>query len=236
MQISVIIPAFNEQKVIESTLKEVFEYLEAKFESYEVIVVDDASRDDTAQIVAGIPRVQLVRHHPNHGKGYAVRQGVLRSTGELILFMDADNSTKINELDHFLEEIKGCDVVVGSRALKSSDVIVKQNALKQLLGRIGNRYIQVVLGLSIRDTQCGFKLYRSSVRSIFKIQKLDQFGFDFEVLFLAYKKSMRIYESPVRWVNNFDSSVTMRSYLRSLVDVMRIRIWYHLGHYSLPHI
>jgi len=120
-----------------------------------------------------ISGVQFVSGEKNRGKGYAVRRGVQEATGNLILFMDADNSTKIIELSHFMTEIRSCDIVIGSRALERSKVPVSQNPLKQALGKVGNKLIKVILGLDIDDTQCGFKLYSNKIKEVFARQKLD---------------------------------------------------------------
>lgn len=231
MELTVVIPAFNEEQVIASTLREILDYLSKKFSSYEVIVVDDGSTDETAARVPRHPNVRVIRYAPNRGKGYAVKRGVMESRGALILFMDADNSTHIRELDHFMSEIEQSDIVIGSRALPSSRVIVRQSRLKRSLGRLGNSIIRAILELPLRDTQCGFKLFHARAKELFEKQRIDRFGFDFEILFLAHKKGYRIFESPVVWVNNFDTKVTTFSYLATNVELIKVRLWYLLGKY-----
>lgn len=224
MELSVIIPAYNEDSVIEATVQEVLVYLREHVRSYELLVVDDGSTDRTAAIVGAIPGVTVLHYGRNRGKGFAVRYGVLAAKGDLILFMDADNSTKIHELSHFLKEIKDYDIVIGSRALSGSHIQVHQNRFKRSLGRLGNRLIRMVLGVPFEDTQCGFKLFRVATRSIFEQQTIDRWGFDFELLYLAYHQGFRIYESPVRWENNFDSKVSPWSYPKTLLELLSIRI------------
>lgn len=232
MDLSVIIPAYNETAVIGATLRDVLTYLQKRPMTYEVIVVDDGSVDDTISLVQNIPEVRLIRHNVNQGKGEAVKTGVLASRGELILFMDADNSTNITELDHFLNEIGNYDIIIGSRALIDSQIRVRQNPLKVLGGRLGNLMIRLVLGLPFRDTQCGFKLFRRETIKVFRQQTIKRWGFDFELIFLASVRGFRILESPVQWVNNFDSKVSSLDYAKTLKDLLSIRLNYLLGKYN----
>ncbi len=224
MEISVVIPAFNEASSIAETLAEVLSYLKSHFKSYELIVVNDGSTDKTVDIVSAIPGVTLLQYGANRGKGYAVKSGILAAQGDAILFMDADNSTRISELDHCMQELKNVDIVIGSRALTESQVQVSQNPIKKLFGRIGNKLIQGVLGVPFHDTQCGYKLFRKNVQPVFKQQTIDRWGFDFEILYLAHRQGFRIHESPVHWVNNFDSKVSMFSYPRTLFELLTIRM------------
>lgn len=231
MDFSVVIPAYNEGKDIGETLRLVREYLRAHFSSYEIIVVDDASTDRTADVVKSVEGVHLIRHAPNHGKGYAVKTGMLAAKGDLVLFMDADNSTSITELDHFIPEMRNHDIVIGSRATRGSTITVHQPPYKQWLGRLGNLVIRSVLGLSIHDTQCGFKLFRKETLALFRKQKLERWGFDFEILFLAARHGYRIMESPVTWTNNFETKVTLGGYFSVLRDVCMVRLWALLHRY-----
>jgi len=231
IEISVVIPAYNEERDITATVQDVHQYCRERFRSYEIIVVDDGSSDRTASAASAVPDTTVVRYQPNRGKGHAVKTGVLTSRGELVLFMDADNSTNIRELEHFIPELEGHDIVIGSRALADSKITVHQNPIKRKLGRLGNVVIRMFLGLPFRDTQCGYKLFRRSAIDIFQKQRLERWGFDFEVLFLAHKKGYRIYESAVTWTNNFDSKVTAASYLAVLIELVKIRWWYLLGKY-----
>ncbi len=231
MELTVVIPAFNEERVIASTLREVLGYLSKRFSSYEVIVVDDGSRDRTAAAVSVFKNVKLLRSQKNRGKGHAVKMGVLASAGDYILYMDADNSTSITELDHFMGEIRNYDLVMGSRALATSVVAVSQNPFKKALGRLGNFVIRLLLGLPFSDTQCGFKLFRARLAALFRKQKIERWGFDFEFIFLAHRGGFRIHESPVRWANHVDSRVTPASYIASLVELLKVRAWYLLGKY-----
>src|SRR3989339_115182 len=167
MEISVVIPAFNEVKDIAKTIADVGSYLKNHFSSFEIIVVDDKSNDRTLQIIQSIDGIRVLKNLKNHGKGYAVAKGMKAATGDLLLFMDADNSTKISELDNFLSELKNYDVVIASRGLKDSKVTVSQNFLKTNLGRMGNFFSRILIDENIRDTQCGFKLFKKSAKHLF---------------------------------------------------------------------
>jgi len=232
MKLSVIIPAYNEESVIQNTLDEVLTYLQLKFtNNFELIVVDDGSGDNTSVIVVKYDQVTLIRQK-NTGKGGAVRTGVLASQGEWILFMDADNSTRIKELDEFTRNMNGADIIIGSRAIVGSKIDVKQPWIKSLFGRIGNVLIQMVLLPGIKDSRCGFKLYSNKVKDIFRAQKLNSWAFDDEILFLAMKKGMKIKELPVTWVNNFDTTVKPLDYLTTIFDLFRVRFNYFRGAYK----
>lgn len=231
MEFSVVIPAYNEEKDIGATLRSVREYLGSHFSSFEIVVVDDASTDHTAGVVQAIEGVQLMRYSPNRGKGYAVKTGMLAAKGDLVLFMDADNSTNITELDHFIPEMRTHDIIIGSRATKGSAITVHQPSYKRWLGRLGNLVIRSILGLGIHDTQCGFKLFKKDTLSLFRKQKLERWGFDFEILFLATRQGYRILESPINWTNNFDTKVTLGGYLSVLRDVCMVRLWALLHRY-----
>ncbi len=224
MQLSVVIPAYNEEASIGQTLKEVLEYLKEHFTSYEVLVVNDGSTDKTVQIVSSVPGVSVVQYGANRGKGYAVKLGILAGQGDVILFMDAVNSTKITEVDHCMKELEHYDIVIGSRAIAGSHIQVSQHPLKKSLGRIGNAFIRMVLGVPFQDTQCGYKLFRRSVKPVFEQQTIDRWGFDFEILYLASSQGFKIYESPVDWENNFDSKVSVFSYPKTLLELLSIRL------------
>ena len=221
--ISIVIPAFNESAVIGATISEIQEYCRSHQLDYEIIVVDDGSTDDTVALVKAMSGVTLISNEKNSGKGFTVKRGLLAATKGLLLFMDADNSTSITELDHMVPELNNADMVIGSRALAQSRVELSQHKLKRMMGRLGNRVIQVLLGLPFRDTQCGFKLMKRDVRRAVERLTIDRWGFDFELLYIANKYKFRIHESPVRWVNNFDSKVTAWSYVHVVGELMSVR-------------
>ncbi|OGY94694.1 MAG: hypothetical protein A2406_02625 [Candidatus Komeilibacteria bacterium RIFOXYC1_FULL_37_11] len=232
MEISVVIPAFNEVKDIAKTIADVGSYLKNHFSSFEIIVVDDKSNDRTLQIIQSIDGIRVLKNLKNHGKGYAVAKGMKAATGDLLLFMDADNSTKISELDNFLSELKNYDVVIASRGLKDSKVTVSQNFLKTNLGRMGNFFSRILIDENIRDTQCGFKLFKKSAKHLFDKLTIEGFAFDFELIFLARKYKFKVKEMPVVWVNNFNSAVRWYDYPKTMLNLIGIRINNLLGKYN----
>ena len=184
-KLSVIIPAYNEGKRIGKTLDRCISYLKKKYDS-EIIVVDDGSTDDTKKIVKKFKNVKLITYGTNQGKGHAVKVGVLNSSGDYILFCDADLSTPIEEAEKLMEYIKKYDVVVASRALKNSEVETK--IYRKLLGRVFAFFVNLFAVPEIKDTQCGFKLFRRKCAfDIFNKQKIKGWAFDVEVLFLGKK-------------------------------------------------
>lgn len=232
-EISVIIPVYNEAKKIKQTLDLVFAYLNQNFTSYEIIVVDDASRDDTLTIVKQFSQIKILKNLINHGKGYSIKKGVLAAKGEMILFMDADHSTDIKELGKLKNYLSDFPIVIASRALSDSKVLQRQNILKVYLGRWGNKLIQIILGLKIQDTQCGFKLFQAKTKHLFTQLSIDRWGFDFELLFLAQLFHYPIKEVPVSWLNHLGSRVKPWSYLQTFIQVFQVKLNYFLGKYKI---
>ncbi len=232
IEISVVIPTYNEEEKISETLKSVLAYLSSNFKTFEVIVVDDGSQDRTLQEVEKYPQIKILRNLINHGKGYSVKKGILASQGELILFMDADSSTDISELKKLQPYLSDFPIVIASRAIENSQVLKRQNLFKVFLGRSGNKLIQYILGLQINDTQCGFKLFQSKTKNLFNQLTINRWGFDFELLFLAKLFHYPIKEVPVTWVNRQESRVTSLSYLQTLLQVFQVRLNYLIGKYK----
>jgi dolichyl-phosphate beta-glucosyltransferase len=224
MEISVVIPAFNEEKLIASTISEVKDFLKNNFVSFEIIVVDDKSIDNTLKIINSIDNIKVLKNLRNHGKGYSISKGIRYAKGDLLLFMDADSSTNIKELKNFLPEIKKYDLVIASRGLENSDVHIRQNILKVFLGKIGNFFSRLLIDKNIKDTQCGFKLFRKSAKDIFEKLTIDGFAFDFELIFLVKKYNFKVKEMPVTWVNNFDSTVKWHDYPKTMINLVQIHI------------
>jgi dolichyl-phosphate beta-glucosyltransferase len=219
--LSLVIPAYNDSDVIESTLVEVLRFLADRQVEAEVIVVDDGSTDGTPGMVERIfeetPQkldLRLLRLGRNQGKGAAVRAGMLAAQGEVLLFTDSDLSTPIEELDRVQKKLdEGYDVVIGSRALPDSRVEVHQNLLRERAGKTFNLFVQLLVLRGFRDTQCGFKCFRrEAARTIFERQRCRGFEFDVELLCLAREQRYRIAELPVVWRNN------PRSHVRFLRD------------------
>lgn len=189
--LSIVVPAYNEDARISLTIIKTCEYLDARGESYELIVVDDGSSDQTANTVAALterwPRLSLIRLSHNQGKGAAVRAGMLAAKGRHRLFMDADLATPIRELDKLMSHAaRGCDVVIGSRGLPSSDIRTRQPRVREFMGKTFNRIVRRLVMDGIMDTQCGFKLFTAdAAQQLFAQQTTDGFAFDVEVLMLA---------------------------------------------------
>lgn len=237
--LSVIIPAYNEAKRLPVTLVDIDKHLSQVKFAYEIIVVNDGSKDDTAAVVRkfiGLVRyLRLIDNDVNKGKGGVVRQGMLEAKGTYRLFTDADNSTSVDQFEKmipYLEE--GYDVVVGSRAVRGAELVPPQPWYRQISGRVGNLIIQSLLLPGIWDTQCGFKCFSErSAEQIFPLQRVNGWGFDVEILSLAKAMGYRIKEMPVRWVNNIESRVKGSAYLKVLVEVIKIRLWLWRGRYGV---
>ena len=225
--LSIIIPAYNEQNRISKTLYKLNSYFEGK--EYEIIIVNDGSNDKTVEIVQniGLDNVVLVNNPGNKGKGYSVRNGMYHAKGDLLLFSDADLSTPIEELEKFMPLIdQGFDVVIGSRALKESNIEKHQPYYREAMGKVFNVIVQSLVIKGIKDTQCGFKLFtREAVKKIFPKQKLDGFSFDVEILFLAKKFGYKIKEIPVTWINDEETKVSsIKDSSRMFIDILKIRL------------
>jgi dolichyl-phosphate beta-glucosyltransferase len=232
MNISVVIPAFNEAPVIAETIKKIKKYLQSNNIVGEIIVIDDCSTDDTLAVLKNISDIKVLKNLRNHGKGYSVRKGVLLAKEDWILFMDADNSTDISELDKFSKYLADYDVLIASRALPESNIVVKQNIIKVTLGRAGNLIIRLLIDPRIKDTQCGFKLFNKKVQPLFNKITINGFGFDFELIWLIKKNNLRIKEVPVTWVNDFTSSVKWWHYPKVLAEVLAVRVNNFFGKYK----
>lgn len=202
---SIVIPAFNEGKRLAPTLETVLSYIRQQALDAEVIVVNDGSRDNTADIVRSFaeqhPHLRLVENPGNRGKGYSVRNGMLQARGDVIIFSDADLSSPIEEMPKLLQAIEqGADIAIGSRWLRAELQTSRQSLHRQLFGRIFNALNRTVLGLPFKDTQCGFKAFtRRAAQTILPLQRIERWGFDPEILFLARKFGFAVQEVPVKW-------------------------------------
>ena len=230
MYLSIIVPAYNEEKRLAQTLKEVDNYLRAQKYGYEIIVVNDGSKDKTAEVVRGlmaeIKNLRLIDNKKNYGKGYVVRQGMLEAKGEYRLFTDADNSTSINQIEKMWPEFeKGYNIVIGSRDVKGAILDPPQPLYRRLLGDVFILMRKLICGLwNIEDTQCGFKgLTAQSAQAIFPKCQIDRFAFDPEILILAKKIGYKIKEIPVYWKNDPHSNVKLKSMLKMGIDLLKIR-------------
>ena len=231
IHLSIIIPAYNEADRIGQTIEATFAYLHQQPYSSEVLVVNDGSRDATPQIVEGYqsrfgPSLHLLHNPGNRGKGYAVRAGMLTANGEILLFYDADLATPLSELPKVLGPIEDgrYDVVFGSRALDRSLIGTHQSWIREMIGRVGNLVQYLFTGLPYLDTQCGCKAFRrETAQRVFRQQRIEGFGFDPEILFLARAQGWRLLEMPVRWNHVPGSKVHLiGTPLKALLEVMRI--------------
>jgi|UPI000382448A dolichyl-phosphate beta-glucosyltransferase len=230
-QLSVVIPAFNEAERLPRTLCEAYDWLSDHYDgTFEIIVVDDGSTDDTRQRIEALlptrPCVTMLPAHVNVGKGGAVRRGMLAANGAVRLFMDADHSTHIREVNKVLPALHaGADVVIASRQHPDSDISCHQSWLREHMGMSFNLLMKTCVDLSFLDTQCGFKAFSArAAEAVFSRAKLDGFSFDVELLFLAQRLGLNIEEIPVQWVNEPNSKVRILiDPLIMLGDIIRIR-------------
>ena len=227
--LSIVVPAYNEEKRIGESLKGICHYLAENPYTYEILVVDDGSKDKTLEICRAFaengPPLRVVRYPVNRGKGFAVRTGMMEAAGENLLLCDADLATPMEELDRFLDyRNEGFDIVIASRPLKESHLVRHQPLYREWAGRAFNHVVRTFAVRDIHDTQCGFKLFsREAARSIFPICLLDGFSFDIEVLHIAQRLGFRIKEAPVHWYHMAGSKVHfVRDGFLMLLDVFRI--------------
>lgn len=225
--LTVIVPAYNEEKRIGRTLRDIVRYLQTREISYELLIVDDGSTDRTAEVVDGLrlPGLEVISYGENRGKGAAVKYGVEKSHGLWILFTDADNSTPINQLAKLWPYCQDYEVIVGSRYLPDSDVQIKQAPLRIFGSRLGNLLIRLLILPGLRDTQCGFKLFsQKAAKEIFPYQSIAGWGFDMEILRIAREHKYKIKEVPVRWLNSELSRIRSgRVFLRTFVELLTIK-------------
>jgi glycosyltransferase involved in cell wall biosynthesis len=242
--LSIVIPAYNEERHIERTLAHTQEYLRARALPSEVVISDDGSRDGTAQLVRAWqardeePPVRLVSLPMNRGKGAALKAGVLATRGRRVLMMDADLATPLKELE-VLEramDSTGAAIACGSRAVRSANITHSQSSLRVLFGSAGNLWIRSLALPGMLDTQCGFKLFEGELaRELFALAKEDRFAIDVEILCLAqYRFQAEMVEVGVEWAHQQGSTVRWRDYLDVLLSVPRIRIVVELGRFLRP--
>lgn len=230
-QLSIIVPAYNEEKRLAGSLEGILRYLDSRWPDTEVVVVDDGSKDNTAAIArefaARDPRVRLLALQPNAGKGHAVRRGMLAGEGDLLLFSDADLATPIEELEKLRAAIeRGADIAIASRDIQGSQLEIKQPWYRELAGKTFNLIVQALALPGIHDTQCGFKLFRrEAARDIFERCEENGFGMDIEVLFAGRRRGYSIAEIPVRWRHMEGSKVSLvRDSLRMFCSAIRARL------------
>ena len=231
---SIVIPAYNEGQRLGATLEKVLAYVRQQGWDAEVIVVNDGSRDNTADIVRSYaqkdPALRLVENPGNRGKGYSVRNGMLNARGRIVLFSDADLSSPIEEAPKLFKALEdGADIAIGSRWLRAETQTQRQPLHRQLFGRIFNLLMRIILGLKFKDTQCGFKAFKQrAAQAIFPLQKIERWGFDPEILFLARKVGLKVEEIPVAWGHSGGTRINpLVDGARMFQEMLRVR-WYDM--------
>ena len=228
-ELSIVIPAYNEELRLPATLEKVAAYLKNCGREAELLVVDDGSKDRTAAVAklfqSKIPALRVVSNGVNRGKGYSVRHGVQEARGRIVLFTDADLSAPIEEADKLIEALEKYDLAIGSRAVDRSLITVHESRFREFAGIIFNKLVRIILWLPFVDTQCGFKAFRRERCAIvFEQQTIERFGFDPELLYLARHHGLRAVEIPVRWGHSQATKVSMlRDSLQMFLDVFKIR-------------
>ena len=233
-EISVVIPAYNEEERIKPTLDSYNSYLEKTYSKYELIVVSDGSKDSTCKIVEEYAKnndsIKLIDLVINQGKGFAVRTGMLAGEGRRLIFADADGASPIEELSRLEAAIEdGADMAIGSRAKSSEETAIKTALHRKIIGRVFNGLVNLLAVPQIEDTQCGFKLFkRDACRYIFSNQRSKGFSFDVELLMIAQRSGLTISEVPINWINIPGSKVNLiLDSLRMFRDIIRFRFWHH---------
>lgn len=228
--LSIVIPSYNEEKRLPATLNRLAQYLPTLGLRTEVLIVDDGSRDHTAEVAYSFRRtisgLRLLSNEKNRGKGYSVRHGMLEAEGDIVLFTDADLSAPIEESDKLIAALKeGYDVAIGSRALNRALISTHESPFREFAGIIFNKIVRAMLRLPFVDTQCGFKAFRRErCQIIFEQQRIEGFGFDPELLYLARHHGLRAIEIPVRWGHSPATKVSMlRDSMKMFVDIFVIR-------------
>lgn len=233
--LSIVIPSYNEELRLPATLQSIAAFLPSLGPRTEIVVVDDGSKDRTAAVAESfrnvLPLLRVVSNGVNRGKGFSVRHGMLEARGRNVLFTDADLSAPIEEAPKLLEALKACDVAIGSRAMDRSLIEVHESRFRELAGIIFNKIVRIVLRLPFVDTQCGFKAFRREACGIiFEQQRIERFGFDPELLYLARHHGLRTVEIPVRWAHSPATKVNMlRDSIQMFLDIFTIR-WNALCH------
>jgi glycosyltransferase involved in cell wall biosynthesis len=232
--VSIIIPAYNEDSVIAKSIETINNYFTNKKIDCEIIVIDDASQDHTINQVEQLAKqnVHLEKNSCNRGKGYSIKKGIALASKPIILITDADLSTPIEEFEKLMAQLEKNHIIIGSRRVLGGEIKIAQTWWKDRCGRLGNRIIKKILNLPYQDTQCGFKLIKSKHKNLFEKLNLDRWGMDFELLYLANKFNYSVAEIGVIWYNNQDSKVKPFDYIKTLVEVFKVRYYDLRGLYD----
>ncbi|MFC1769300.1 dolichyl-phosphate beta-glucosyltransferase [Nanoarchaeota archaeon] len=235
MELSIVIPAYNEEKRLGGTLSTITEYAKKNFNDYEIIVVDDCSKDSTSLLASNFEKVRVLRNEKNMGKGYSVKRGLLNAKFKYALFTDSDLATPIEEIEKFYEHMdKGYSIIIGSRNIEGSRVEIKQTKLRNMMGKVYPLLVKLLVINDFGETQCGFKLFiTEDAKKIVEYQTLNRFSFDVELLFIAKKHGYKTKEVPVIWrdqkgskLNPYTDSFDM------LWELLKIKINSLLGKYK----
>lgn len=234
--LSVVIPMYNEENRIKKTLEKIVDYFLNKKIKYEIILINDGSTDNTGEIINKYKdrlnndrsncTISILNNKKNIGKGFSVRSGVLASKGKYILFSDADLSTPIEEVERLFFYLQdGFNIAIGSRSLKESKIIIRQNKVRESMGKFFNFLVRKITSLKYIDTQCGFKIFdRKAIDSIFPYLQINDFSFDVEILYLAEKFGLKVKEVPICWLNSRDSKVRIiKDPFCMIINLMRIK-------------
>jgi dolichyl-phosphate beta-glucosyltransferase len=234
VDISIVIPAFNEAKRLPLFLQQVISFCDSSKKIYEIIVVDDGSNDETPQVTTSyknrFANLRIISLRKNMGKGYAVKRGFLEANGEIAVLLDADGSVAPQEIEKNLDYIlkEGYHIFVGSRVLQGKNQILKVKWYRKLIGTIFNFFVHIFLFKNIKDTQCGFKMFRKDVvKPLFSRSYLSGFGFDVEILYLAHKMGYRVKEEPVSWIHVKGSKINLLiDSIRMFLNILQVRNWH----------
>lgn len=230
VKLSVIVPIYNEEKRADS-LKKIAQYFSQQSRiKTEIIAVNDGSTDRTLRELQKVKGIRIITYSKNKGKGYAVKQGVLNAKGDFFLMTDIDLSTPPEEFEKLFKYSKNYDIIIGSRVIKGAKV--KGKAVRKILGAAANLLINIFLLNDIKDTQCGFKLFNKKARILFEKQKINRWGYDFEILFLAKKFGLKIKEVPVTWEHREHSKIRLMDYPRTLLELIKIKLNDYRGDYD----
>jgi dolichyl-phosphate beta-glucosyltransferase len=228
-KLSVVIPAFNEEHRIAKTLQAVSEFLQKQGFDYEILVVNDGSKDNTAQVVkdleGSIKCLRLINNQENHGKGWVTKQGMIEAGGDVRLFMDADNSTKVDEVIKMIPYFdQGFDIVIGSRRIPGAVIALHQPWFRDFLGGAFRLIVHTIVPVGVTDTQCGFKAFSAkAAQTVFPKQTIFRWAFDVEILALSRRNKFSIKEVPITWVDDAQSHVKISGMIKMLFEVLQVR-------------
>lgn len=236
LRFSVIIPVYNEERRIGHTILKIMKYMNQHNYEYDIIIVDDGSTDHTIDVIKNFKnnKISLLRNKKNIGKGYSIKKGVLFAQKDYLLIIDADLSTPIEELENFINYTKHYDIIIGSRRMEGSKKPIRQPFYRIIAGGTFSYLVNLFLLRDIKDTQCGFKLFKKNIaKRLFSMQTINRFSFDAEIMYLAKKFNYKVKELPVLWANDLDSRLDfIRDSVIMLIDLLRIKVNDIKGIYS----